>query len=275
MYLMRRDVLVVKEFVANKTGKISKLICSSDLTVPYQLVMSLIRNKDIKINGKRISKDIVISEGDCVTLYLKDLLNDYAKDIIYEDENILIVFKHRGIEVCDSLDSLLNNLLETTKKQLFAVHRLDRNTQGLIIFAKSLAIKEELEIAIRQHLIQKFYYALIFGEPINNEYNLHDYLKKDSKKSIVRISDHFEPGYVKIQTKFKVIKRFEGKSLVSVELITGKTHQIRAHLAFIGFPIVGDEKYGNHNLNKMQKLRYQCLCAYKLIFSFNSNSPLS
>ena len=263
--------MFVKNYECEKQTKLIKFLCDENL--PYNLACKAVRDKDVKVNDKRVSKDIYLVEGDKVTVYLKE---EKKIDIIFEDENILIAFKPRNIEtVSEKGDDFLAKLKSQTNLNLFAVHRLDRNTEGLVVFAKNENAKNSLDRTFKNRTLEKYYLALAYGTFACKENTLEAYLKKDEKKSLVQISDKKLNGYEKIITKYKVIKETGNLSLVQVELVTGKTHQIRAHLSHIGHFIIGDEKYGDTAVNKQYKKHYQCLCAYKLIFHFEENDYLS
>jgi len=153
-------------------------------------------------------------------------------------------------------------------------HRLDRNTSGLIIIAKNKNSESIILEKIKNHEIKKYYLATVYGIPKIKSQTLNSYLFKDRKKKQVYISDYKKTGYVNIITKYKVVEESKSNntSILEVELITGKTHQIRAHLAHIGFPIIGDNKYGNYKINKAFKKDSQMLISYKLIFDFTTPS---
>ena len=144
----------------------------------------------------------------------------------------------------------------------------------MIIFAKSEKAKNVLDVAFKNRTIEKYYLALVYGNLSKSEDKMIAYLKKHSDKSIVSVVDSKIDGYEKIQTNYKLIKNINDTSLVEVELVTGKTHQIRAHFAHINHFIIGDEKYGDASINKMFKKKYQCLCAYKIIFHFEKGTCL-
>lgn len=261
----------VEKFECDKDINLNKFLCSKNIS--YNLVCKVIRAKDVKVNGKRIGQDIKLCAGDEVVVYLKD---EQKFNIIFEDENIVVVFKPRCIETVSDLgEDLLSKLKQQLNQNLFAVHRLDRNTEGLVVFAKNEYAKISLDKAFKNRTIEKFYLALVFGEIKKQEDTLVAYLKKDEQNSLVKISDNSQNGYEKIITKYKVLKVPENLSLVEVELVTGKTHQIRAHLSHIGHFVIGDEKYGDSRVNKKYKKHYQELCAYKIIFHFEDNDYLS
>lgn len=265
----------VEEFKNIKEQKISKAICSNYFNVSYNLVQKLLNQKDVKVNGKRVSKDITIKENDLITFYFPENKNSLV-EIIYQDDNIVVVFKPRKIETVSQTDEI--DLLKIVSSQLciecFAVHRLDRNTEGLVVFAKNEQAKQSLDLSFKNRTIDKFYMALVFGNFEKKSDVLTAYLKKNSNKSLVEISDEKKLGFEKIKTGYKVLKEIDDLTLIEVELFTGKTHQIRAHFAHIGNFVIGDEKYGNTNINKKYKCRYQNLCAYKIKFHFKNNDPL-
>ncbi len=239
-------------------------------------IFKALRNKDIRINGVKISENVPVNAGDEITLYIKDefLFGTTALDkskIIYDDENIVIVNKPQDVLVQGDginigLDKMVNDYFGT--QNIVPCHRLDRNTSGLIIFAKNEMAEETISEMLKQHMIRKVYRCRVVGHPKNKKATLTAYLFKDSKTSQVIISNEKKKGYVEIVTKYEVIAyNNDGTSTLEVELVTGRTHQIRAHLAFIGYPILGDGKYGKNEINKKFKLTRQELTAYKIIFN--------
>lgn len=256
--------------------KILKAISTLHPEISYSTLQKLLRKKDIKVNGKRISENINIFSGDTVEIYFKE--PEEKLDIVYEDENIIAINKPQGIEV---LNSTTTSLLDLVKKHLnsadvYPCHRLDRNTSGIVLFAKNNEALKILEEKIKTKEIKKFYKCRVLGHLSQKSATLNDYLFKDRKKSIVYISDTKKDGYMPITTKYIVISEDKETSSLEVELITGRTHQIRAHLAFIGHPIIGDGKYGNYEANKKFNKKYQELFAYKIVFNFTEDAgPLN
>lgn len=264
----------VEKFQAETSGKLSKTVFKHLPEISYSEFNKILRNKDVKINGVRTGGDDSIFKGDEITIFYNDK-NFNLKPYVLEDENIVIINKPRGIEVVS--ENSAKSALEFVKADVgecYAVHRLDRNTAGLVVFAKNIKAKESLDNAFKNRTIEKFYFALVHGFMNNNERTEVAYLKKDAKTSLVNISDEQKSGYSKIITKYKVIEEFSNETLLEIELITGKTHQIRAHMAHLGHFVVGDEKYGNHELNKIYKKKYQCLTACRIIFHFDNSDYL-
>ena len=261
----------VEKFNANVSKKLSSLIEERYQAISYNLIRKLFRNKDVKVNGKRVSDDSLVSVGDEVCFYVDEKDLEKKVKVVYEDENIVVVFKERNIEtISENGDDLQSLISKQINRDCFAVHRLDRNTTGLVVFAKNLQAKSELDMAFKNRTIEKFYLALVYGVLDKKENKMTAYLKKDSKNVFVIVSDFQKEGYERIQTNYKVLDEFENFSLVEVELVTGKTHQIRAHFAHIGHFVIGDEKYGDSKINKMFKTKYQNLCSYKMKFHFEN-----
>ena len=230
------------------------------------LLYKTLRKKDIKINDKRVSTNCHIFCGDIIKIYLADYFFECPiPPIIYEDDNIVIVNKPVGIEVVsDGNEETLTSIMQKYEKEngvlfLEPCHRLDRNTSGLTLFAKNELSLTILLDKFKNHEIEKHYLATVYGIPKKSYDKLEAYLFKDQKKSLVFISDTPKKGYQKIITSYCVIKKDTKliTSILDVQIETGKTHQIRAHLAHIGYPIIGDGKYGNNIINKKFKKKTQ------------------
>lgn len=232
-------------------------------------VSKLFKNKDVKVNGVRYSQDTLLEIGNIVTFFLTEELQKKFS-IVYEDENIIIVNKFAGIEIEgeNSLTSQLNAL---------AVHRLDRNTKGLVVLAKNKEAQNELVNAFKQGNITKKYLCEVVGETHFNNTLVKGYLFKDAKLSKVYVYDSPKMHTQEIKTIFTTLKSSPQTSIVECILITGKTHQIRAQLSHLNHSILGDGKYGRTEDNKKFKESTQKLHCYYLKFLklFNSLEYLS
>lgn len=219
-----------------------------------------LRKKDILVNDHRVNKNIILHENDNVILYIKDelLFKNFNLSIIYEDNNILIINKPVGIEVLSSniincsLTYFVNKYCIDNLKILeptfpYPCHRIDRNTCGLVLFAKNKFTLNFLINKFKNNEIEKKYLCKVYGIPSKKEDILTAYLFKDAKKSIVNISIVPKKNYQKIITSYKILKEdiINNTCILEITLHTGKTHQIRSHLAYIGFPIIGDRKIWN------------------------------
>ena len=224
----------------------------------------LIKNKEIKVNGKKVGEDVVLEKGDRVCYYLTPKQAEKpAFHPVYEDDNILIVDKESGV----NSEAVYAEL--TRSGEYYFVHRLDRNTSGLMAFAKTPTAFETLLSAFKDRKVEKIYHALCFGKLKKQADTLTAYLKKDGEKSTVRIFDTPVLGAERIVTEYKVLETQADTTLLEVTLHTGKTHQIRAHLAYIGLPIVGDMKYGNTQKNREKGVSRQRLVAKFLRFELD------
>ena len=277
----------------NDSGqRLDKFIKKSFRTFPLSLIYKNIRKKNIKINNKRANPEYKLKEADILTIYVKDELlkvvpnkYDFLKapsllDLVYEDENIILVNKKAGLIVHPDENYHFDSLVNRIKHYLFLkkeynpddelsftpalVNRLDRNTSGIVIAAKNFEALKILNEKMKKREIQKYYLSVVEGVFTKKEGILTAYLAKDENKNRVFISSVPKKDFKTIKTKYKVLFEKNGNSTVEIELLTGRTHQIRAHMAYIGHPVLGDSKYGK----KSSRFKRQVLCAYKIKFSF-------
>jgi len=291
----------MQTFVINKDSqgyRLDKYIKKHYPTLPLTAIYKMIRTKKIKVNKKKVDIAYKLIIGDNIDIFLPNpntstKMENYAfkkaKDefsIVYEDKNIICINKPIGVVVQDddskTVDTLNNRLLKylfdkgeyipdtnTTYIPSF-VHRLDRNTSGLILASKNLESSRILSDKIKKHEIEKYYLCRVYGLMETKQGTLVDYLTKDSKNNLVKVSSNpLNQNSKKIITEYKVLSHDKNTSLLEIHLVTGKTHQIRAHMNFINHPLVGEKKYTNiYSTNK----EHQNLIAYKIIFNFQSNA---
>ena len=284
---------VIKEYESGLT--LEKYVKKVLNVAPLSFIYKLFRKKDIKVNGHHEDKKYRLSANEVVAIYITDAqFDEFQKEkelspnlkikdwIIYEDKNVLFVNKPRGLLVQksapndESLDQLVIEYLMATNqydpnKELGFIpgpaHRLDRNTSGIVAFGKNHDTLTMLFDLFKNHdLINKHYLALVVGNVEKDKDTITAPLKKDEKNNKVVVAKDGKTA----KTVYKVIKRYNGYTLLDVTLLTGRTHQIRVHMSYINHPVVGDSKYGDFEVNKEFKNKYhfanQFLHAYKIGF---------
>ena len=286
----------------NDAGQRLDKFITKTLDLPMSLLYKSIRLKKIKVNRKRAEASTVLNEGDTVQCFLADSFFEKSDkgesdlfrikphlNIVYEDENIILLDKRPGISVHEDEHSENNTLImhvlaylagkgeyKPDEEQSFTpalCNRIDRNTGGIVIAAKTAEALRVMNEKIKLREIDKFYLAAVHGIPERSEATLKGYLLKDEKTNTVKVFDKNPPRNAKnIITKYKVIAKAKDTALLEVELLTGRTHQIRAHLAHIGHPLVGDGKYGINKADRERGYKYQALYSYRLRFSFKGEA---
>jgi len=270
--------------------KIEKYLRKVLNNTPLSLLYKTFRKRDVKVNDIRVNQDYVIKENDVIKVYLPtQTKDDYSYevkkveikkqfDILYEDENILVVNKPVGLLVHDVDNKIYNTLTNQVISYVSdsydssflpaPAHRLDRNTSGIVIFGKNIESLQILNNCFKEREgIKKHYLALVKGK-VNKDGRVECELKKNDKTGEVKV---VKSGGLSSISLYSVVKSNDKYSLLDVNLLTGRTHQIRVHMAYINHPVIGDKKYGDFPLNSqfynLYKFENQFLHAYKIIFT--------
>ncbi len=293
----------MKEFTIgpNDAGqRLDRFLAKAVPLLPASLAQKYIRLKRIKCNGKRIERDTRLQDGDILQLYINDEFFDKPREenayltvatpklkIVYEDDQILLVDKRPGLAVhphdgaeygrtlIDHIQSYLYQKREWRPREENAFtpalcNRIDRNTGGIVIAAKTAEALRVMNQKIKDRELDKRYLAIVEGTPKQKEGSLKGYLFKDAKKNRVFVTDTPQTGAKSCQTNYRILASRQGLSLVECELVTGRTHQIRAQFAHAGHPLLGDGKYGK--LDKRFDRSYQALYSYQLTFAFTTDA---
>ena len=280
--------------------RLDRFLAKAVPLLPASLAQKYIRIKRIKLGGKRVERDTRLKEGDVLQLYINDEFFDKPREdnayltvavpklnIVYEDAHILLVDKRPGLAVhphdgaeygrtlIDHIQSYLYQKREWRPREENAFtpalcNRIDRNTGGIVIAAKTAEALRVMNQKIKDREMDKRYLAIVEGVPRPREGSLKGYLFKDAKQNRVFVTDTPQPGSKTCQTNYVTLASRNGLSLVECELITGRTHQIRAQFAHAGHPLLGDGKYGK--LDKRFDRNYQALYSYKLTFRFTTDA---
>ena len=295
----------MKEFKITKNDaglRLDKFIVKVCPTLPSSLMFKYIRTKRIKINGKRGEISTRLNEGDIVSAYINDeffaevepkysfLSAPSNIDVVYEDENILLVDKKQGLLVHPDKNEYTNTLIDRIQHYLYKkgefdpknensfapalANRIDRNTGGIVIAAKNAEALRILCDKIKSREIDKMYLTVVHGKPPKNEDILEGYLEKNEDRRQVYIKNKMTEDTKTVRTKYSVLASKNGLSLLKIQLLTGRTHQIRAHLASIGCPLLGDGKYGVNKKDKAMGFKCQALYSYKLKFNFTTDGGI-
>lgn len=292
--------VVITENDANQ--RLDKFLTKSYPNLPQAMLYKSIRKKDIKLNGKRCEISARLSAGDVLTMYLKEEFfqreereEDFKKapnklTLLYEDENLLILDKKPGLIVHPDENYHFDSLIARVQRYLFEkgeylpqqensfspalINRIDRNTGGIVMAAKNAEALRVMNQKVKDREMHKLYLCVVQGQLPEKQGLLTGYLEKDQAKNRVYVSKRPTKDSKSIRTRYRVLEEKRDCSLLEVELLTGRTHQIRAHFASIGHPLAGDGKYGKNAGDKKRGFPYQALYSYKLSFDFRTDAGL-
>ena len=283
--------------------RLDRFVAKAVPLLPDSLLQKYIRLKRIKVNGKPAKRDLRLSTGDVLTLYINDEFFEAPREdnawlkiakprlnILYEDENILLADKKPGV-LCHSAgkwdyNTLIANIQaylaqkgewQPKEEHSFApalCNRIDRNTGGIVIAAKNAEALRILNEKIRDREIEKYYLCAVCGRPKPDKGQLKNELFKDAVKNQVYVKSKPEPGSRSAVTEYQVLMTRAGLSLVECRLLTGRTHQIRVQMAFAGWPLLGDGKYGREQINRRYHEEGQALYSWRLCFDFPTDAGL-
>ena len=275
--------------------RLDKFLTKAVRGLPTSMMYKFIRTKKIKVNRKRAEQSYVLREGDEIQLFIREEFFDSPErdngalarikpklNVLYEDDNLLLLNKRPGVLVHEDTEGADNTLIMHVKAYLYGkgeydpdeeqsfapalCNRIDRNTGGIVIAAKNAEALRVMNEKIRNNEMSKFYLCLVHGMPKRREAMLHAYLRKNSADNTVEVRNDPFPGAKKIVTGYRVVEARGSDALLEVELVTGRTHQIRAQMAAIGHPLLGDGKYGVNREEKHRGYKDQALYAYRLRF---------
>ena len=294
-----KEFTVLKDDSQKRLDKFMLKVCP---TLPDALLYKYIRLKRIKVNGARAKADTRLNTGDIVRAYLNDEFFVSAKpkydflgasdnlNIIYEDENILIADKPQGLLSHPDKNEYSDTLIGRIQKYLYKkgeykpdtaqsfvpslANRIDRNTGGIVLAGKNAEALKILCDKIKAREIDKRYLAVVHGVPHPKSATLEGYIEKNESKNKVYVSHKKTDNNRTAKTKYRVIAEKDGLSLLEIELLTGRTHQIRAQMSKAGHPLLGDGKYGKLANDKKIGFNKQALYSYKLTFSFKTDAGI-
>lgn len=302
---LRAEGSIMRELTIHKNDagqRLDKFLTKALSALPPALLYKSLRKKKIKVNRHRAEGGQILSEGDTVQLFLAD---EFFPDgtgsesaslarikpnlsIVYEDEHILLLNKREGVLVHEDDDGNTDTLIRHVQAYLYQkgeydpegeqsfapalCNRIDRNTSGIVIAAKTAEALRVMADKIREREIEKKYLCAVHGIPNPREATLCAYLVKNEREKMVRVYDRRVSGAKEICTRYRTLATRGDTALLEVELLTGRTHQIRAHMAHIGHPLLGDGKYGVNRGDRARGYQHQALCSYSLCFAFKTDA---